>query len=84
MIDKLKILQCLIENRAFASSHSALAKSLGYKGKMVVYRLMEGQVKEATATILFVDIISSTTTTELPILLHEKIKIFIKEKIINK
>ena len=49
MIDKLKILQCLIENRAFASSHSALAKSLGYKGKMVVYRLMEGQVKKATA-----------------------------------
>lgn len=48
MNDKLNILQCLIENRAFASSHSALAKELGYKGKMVIYRLMNGQTKEST------------------------------------
>ena len=37
MNEKLDILQCLIENRAFAPSHSALAKELGYKGKMVIY-----------------------------------------------
>ena len=48
MKDKLEILQCLIVNRAFAPSHSALAKELGYKGKMAVYRLMNGEAKEAT------------------------------------
>ena len=31
MNEKLDILQCLIENRVFAPSHSALAKELGYK-----------------------------------------------------
>ena len=48
MNDRLKILQCIIENRGFAPSHSAFAKSLGYKGKMGIYRLMEGTVKEKT------------------------------------
>lgn len=48
MTDRLKILQCIIENRGFAPSHSAFAKSLGYKGKMGIYRLMEGTVKEKT------------------------------------
>lgn len=48
MNEKLDILQCLIENRVFAPSHSALAKELGYKGKMVIYRLMNGQTKEST------------------------------------
>lgn len=48
MNEKLEILQCLIENQAFAQSHSALAKILGYKGKMVIYRLSEGKVKDET------------------------------------
>lgn len=48
MNGKLEILQCIIANRAFAPSHSALAKELGYKGKMVIYRLMEGQTKSST------------------------------------
>ena len=50
MDDKLKILKCLIENRAFAPSHAALAKELGYKGRMTVYRLMDGSVKDGTAS----------------------------------
>ena len=29
-------------------SHSALAKELGYKGKMGIYRLMEGKVRQDT------------------------------------
>ena len=48
MNEKLEILQCLIENQAFAPSHSALAKELGYNGKMVIYRLSEGKVKDDT------------------------------------
>lgn len=48
MNEKLEILQCLIENQVFAPSHSALAKILGYKGKMVIYRLSEGKVKDET------------------------------------
>ena len=48
MDEKLEILQCLIRNRAFAPSHSALAKELGYKGKMGIYRLMEGKVRQDT------------------------------------
>lgn len=48
MNEKLEILQCLIENQVFAPSHSALAKILGYKGKMVIYRLSEGNVKDET------------------------------------
>lgn len=48
MNDKVEVLQCLIANRVFASSHSALAKELGYKGKMAIYRLMEGKAAERT------------------------------------
>ena len=48
MNDKVEILQCLIANRVFAPSHSALAKGLGYKGKMAIYRLMEGKAAERT------------------------------------
>lgn len=48
MNEKLEILQCLIENQVFAPSHSAPAKILGYKGKMVIYRLSEGKVKDET------------------------------------
>lgn len=44
MNDELEILQCLIENRIFAPSPSALAKRLAYKGKMTIYRVMEGKV----------------------------------------
>lgn len=43
MNNKLEILQCLIENRFFAPSPSALAKVLGYKGKMTIYRLLNGE-----------------------------------------
>lgn len=53
MNDKVEILQCLIANRVFASSHSALAKELGYKGKMAVYRLMEGKTSERTVDELW-------------------------------
>lgn len=48
MDNKLKILKCLIENRAFSPSHAALAKELGYKGRMTVYRLIDGSVKGGT------------------------------------
>lgn len=48
MNDKVEILQCLIADRCFASSHSALAKELGYKGKMAIYRLMEGKAARRT------------------------------------
>ena len=47
MNEKLDILQCLIENRAFASSASALALKLGYNGKMTIYRLMRGETRES-------------------------------------
>ncbi len=50
MDDKLEILKCLIENRALAPSHAALAKALGYKGRMTVYRLVAGGVKDGTAS----------------------------------
>ena len=50
MDDKLEILKCLIENRAFTPSHAALAKELGYKGRMTVYRLLDGSVKDGTAS----------------------------------
>lgn len=48
MSEKLEILQCLIENRIFASSPSALAQELGYKGKMTLYRLIKEEVAEKT------------------------------------
>lgn len=48
MDEKLEILQCLVANRAFAPSQSALAKELGYRGKMAVYRLVNGEVKAGT------------------------------------
>ena len=47
MNEKLDILQYLIENRAFASSASALALKLGYNGKMTIYRLMRGETRES-------------------------------------
>lgn len=46
MDEKLEILQCLIDNHVFASSASALAKRLGYKGKMSLYRLMQGNTSK--------------------------------------
>lgn len=46
--EKLEILQCLIANKALAPSPSALAKELGYRGKMAVYRLVNGEVKADT------------------------------------
>ena len=48
MDEQINILRCLIANRCFASSHSALAKELDYKGKMAVYRLMEGKAAGRT------------------------------------
>ena len=46
MDEKIEILQCLIDNHIFAPSASALAKRLGYRGKMTVYRLIQGNVSE--------------------------------------
>lgn len=43
MNEKLEILQTIIDGRAFASSSSALAKELGYKGKMGIYRIVSGE-----------------------------------------
>lgn len=48
MEDKLDTLKILIENRAFAPTYSAYAKDLGYKGRAVIYRLMEGRVNDKT------------------------------------
>ena len=49
MNEKQQILQCLIENRAFAPSASALAKDLGYESnKATIYRIMEGKTKDST------------------------------------
>lgn len=46
MNEKIEILQCLIDNHIFAPSASALAKRLGYRGKMTIYRLIQGNVSE--------------------------------------
>lgn len=43
MNEKLEILQIIIDGRAFAPSSSALAKELGYKGKMSIYRIVSGE-----------------------------------------
>lgn len=48
MENKLEVIQCLMENKIFAPSPSALAKELGYKGKMTLYRFVEGAVKPYT------------------------------------
>ena len=48
MDEKQEMLRCLIEGCAFAPSVSALAKELGFRGKMTFYRLMQGQVKSET------------------------------------
>lgn len=48
MKEKIEILQRLIESKMFASSPAALAKVLGYKGKMALYRLAEGKVSLRT------------------------------------
>lgn len=48
MDEKLKILQCLIESDMFASSPAAFAKTLGYKGKMTIYRILKGIITEKT------------------------------------
>lgn len=43
---KLEILQFLMERNMFASSPAALAGELGYKGKNVFYRILDGSVGE--------------------------------------
>lgn len=48
MDEKQEMLRCLIEGCAFAPSVSALAKELGFRGKMTFYRLVQGQVKPET------------------------------------
>ena len=48
MDEKQEMLRCLIGGCAFAPSVSALAKELGFRGKMTFYRLMQGQVKSET------------------------------------
>ena len=42
------MLRCLIGECDFAPSASALAKELGFRGKMTFYRLVQGQVKPET------------------------------------
>ena len=39
--NRLEALRLLIDGKVFAPSHAALAKELGYKGKMVIYRLAD-------------------------------------------
>lgn len=46
MNDRLQTLQCLIENRIFFPSASSFSLALGYKGKMMGYRLLKGQISE--------------------------------------
>lgn len=53
MNEKIQALQCFIENRVFAPSHSAFAQMLGYKGKMVIYRFMEGKTRESTVNAIW-------------------------------
>lgn len=53
MEDKLETLKILIENRAFAPTYSAYAKDLGYKGRAVIYRLMEGRVNDKTVNKIY-------------------------------
>ena len=48
MDEKQEMLRCLIGGCAFAPSVSALAKELGFRGKMTFYRLVQGQVKPET------------------------------------
>ncbi len=45
---KAKYLSYLIEQNAFATSASALAKALGYKGKVQMYRILEGTAGDGT------------------------------------
>lgn len=48
MNEKLEILRELIGNCVFASSPSSLAGTLGYKGKMGIYRIAKGEASSRT------------------------------------
>ena len=56
MDDKKELLTYIIENRIFGSSWSALAKCLGYKGRMAFSRLKEGNMKLSTVENIINDI----------------------------
>lgn len=65
MDEKQKILQCLIENRVFAPSASALAKDLGYeRKKATIYRIMEGKTKDSTVDEVWDKLLEEHCLTE--------------------
>ena len=63
MNDKKELLTYIIENQIFESSWSALAKHLGYKGRMAFSRLKEGNIKLSTVENIITDI---CTCYEIP------------------
>ena len=65
MNEKLEILQCLIKNRAFAPSASALAKDLGFSNKKAtIYRLMKGETKDSTVDEIWNKLLEEHCLTE--------------------
>lgn len=56
MPDKKELLTYLIENQIFGPSWSALARCLGYKGRMAFSRLKEGNIKLSTVESIINDI----------------------------
>ena len=75
MNEKRKILQCLIENRAFAPSASALAKNLGYESnKATLYRIMRDETKDSTVDDVWDKLLEEHCLTERH--LHNLARIF--------
>lgn len=59
MEDNKELLTYIIENQIFASSWSALAKHLGYKGRMAFSRLKGGNIKLSTVENIMTNICDS-------------------------
>lgn len=57
MNERLNILRVLIENRLFAPTSSAFATYLGYHGRMVIYRLLDEEVREGTVEKVWNDLL---------------------------
>lgn len=64
MDDKIAVLQFIIGNQIFAGSPSALAKILGYKGKMTLYRANQGNISVKTADEIFFRIYENFNISE--------------------
>ena len=65
MNEKRKILQCLIDNRAFAPSASALAKDLGYESnKATLYRIIRNKTKDSTVDEVWNKLLEEHCLTE--------------------